>query len=238
MQRWLTSSILFVVVFTAVPTLVSAQEFRYMEFNPYISISSYASHDFTIGFPQTVTPVPGEFKLDDAFRGGFRWNVNTTRHWGEELFFNYEPNNAIFVRGGLAPLQQSFDIRVWNWGGNVMYYFNENENARGARPFLTTGMGGTIYQPTADAKQAARDPLRGNLPGFTTSNLFAFNYGGGLKYFFSGTWGLRMDVRGFLGPTPTFGLPRSSNNPSVVVFPASGAMNNVEASVGFIVRAR
>ena len=238
MKRWLTSSILFVVVFVAVPTLVTAQEFRNMEFNVFIAGSAYTENDFTVGFPQTITPVTGEFKLDTALRGGVRWNINTTRHWGEEVFFSYEPNKANFIRTGTASSQQSFDIRVWNWGGNVVYYFTEDEDSRGLRPFLTTGIGGTVYQPTGEAKQAARDPLQGNLPGFTTSNLFAFNYGGGVKFLFNDWWGVRLDVRGFVGPTPSFGLQRSSINPSAVVFPATGAMNSGEASVGFLVRVR
>jgi hypothetical protein len=238
MKRWLTSSILFVVVLGAVPAMVSAQEFRNMEFNPYLLVSAYSSPDFTIGFPQTITPVTGELKFDTAAGGGFRWNINTTRHWGEEVFFSYQANTATFARTGTVTSEQSFDIRVWNWGGNVVYYFSEDEDAQGLRPFLTTGLGGTVYQPTAEAKQAARDPLRGNLPGFGTSNLFAYNYGGGLKLGINHTFGLRLDVRGFLGATPSFGLPRNSINPSAVVFPASGAFNNGEASVGFFIRAR
>jgi opacity protein-like surface antigen len=234
MKRLLTSSVLFVVVLLTTPNAF-AQEFRNMELNVFISGAAYTKSDFMISFPQTVTPISGDLKLGNAIRGGARFNVNTTRHWGEEFFFSYEPNNARFSRTTPPEQSESFDIRIYNFGFNAMYYFSEEET-RGTRPFFSIGIGGTVYQPTASAKQVAQDPFEGNLPGFRSCAELALNYGVGFKQNLGSTLGFRMDVRGFVGRNPSFGLPRTSPDPGTVVFPVFGAIQDVEASAGIIVR--
>src|SRR5205823_608892 len=117
---------------------------------------------------------------------------------------------------------------------NAMYYLNEEES-RTTRPFISFGIGGTMYQPTAGARQAARDPFRGNLPGFESSAELAINYGIGFKHKLTSTYGFRMDLRGFTGRNPSFGIARSSADPTVPVFPATGAIHNLEASAGIVI---
>jgi hypothetical protein len=234
MKRLLTGSLLLLVVFLAIPAPLAAQEFRNMELNLFFGATGHSKNLYEIGFPQSPIPIRSEFKLVNSFRGGLRFNLNTTRHWGEEIFFSYEPNSANFI-GNTIPPQQNYDIRIFNFGINAMYYLNEEESHR-TRPFLSFGLGGTMYQPTAQARQTARDPFRGNLPGFESSAEFALNYGTGFKHALNDRWGFRMDLRGFVARTPTFGLPRSSSNPNVVVFPASGATHNVEVSAGILAR--
>jgi len=233
MKRLVRSSALFVVVLLALAHFAQAQEFRRLELNLFVAGSGQANEKYVVGFPQTFTPINGEFKMDPAIRGGVRFNVNTTAHWGEELFFSYEPNSASFTLKTTPEQTQSYDSRVMNFGLNAMYYINEEES-RKTRPFVSAGFGGTIYQPTAAAKEAARSPLQGNLPNFSSSTEMTFNYGIGFKRDCGESYGFRMDLRGFLGRNPDFGLARSSANPSEVVFPATGALNSVEASVGFI----
>jgi len=221
------------VVLLALPQVLQAQEFRHMELNLFVAGSSYTKKAFVIGFPQSAIPINEEFKLSGAIRGGLRFNVNTTGHWGEEFFFSYEPNKAHFARTTLPQLEQDFDIRVFNFGLNAMYYINEEES-RKTRPFVSFGFGGTAYQPTYAAIQEAQNPFQGNIPGFGSSTELTLNYGVGFKQDWRKNYGFRMDVRGFLGRSPSFSLPRSSSNPSEVVFPATGAIHNVEASAGII----
>ncbi len=235
MKRWLTGSILLVVVWLSTQTLLSAQEFRSVELNPFIAGSAHTKNQYEIGFPQTITPVQSQFKLDDVLRGGLRFNINTTGHWGEEFFFSYEPNNARFIRTSTPAQKQEYDIRVFNFGINAMYYLNEEES-RKTRPFISGGLGGTLYQPTSRSRAVGRDPLRGNLPGFESSAEFAVNYGVGFKRTMTDRFGLRMDARGFVGRNPSFGLPRSSPDQNTVVFPANGAIHNLEVSAGFIIK--
>jgi hypothetical protein len=40
--------------------------------------------------------------------------------------------------------------------------------------------------------------------------------------------------RGYLSKPPSFGIPHESNDPTVTVFPISGALSNGEASGGLI----
>src|SRR4030095_6955797 len=161
--------LLVVVCSLSSPKWSSAQEFRNMELNIFMAGSAYTKNTFESSYPQTIIPIQGKFRLDTALRGGVRFNINTTGHWGEEAFFSYEPNTAHFIRVSPSSQEQSYNIRVMNWGLNVMYYLNEEES-RGTRPFLSIGLGGSTFQPKAEDKRIARDPLRGNLPGFETSN--------------------------------------------------------------------
>jgi len=234
MKRSLLSLILLVVVL-GVPSMAFSQEFRNLELNPFLAGSGHTKSLYTIGFPQTIAPISGEFKYKNALRGGLRFNINTTGHWGEELFFSYEPNTAQ-IRRKTAP-QHELDLgtRILNFGVNALYYINENEDAH-MRPYLTFGVGGTMDRPTAVAIQVANDPLQGNLPGFSSDSYLALNYGFGFKQRLSKDFGFRLDVRGFVTRNPTFGLPRSSPDASAVVFPATGAASNLEVSVGMIIR--
>jgi hypothetical protein len=235
MKRSLSSIVLFLVVLLSLPAMGWAQDFRNVELNPFVSFNTSTNSNFEIVFPQAIVPIQEQFKLNDTLGGGFRFNINTTRHWGEEAFFSYQPNKAHFIRTTAPRVDQAYDIRIYNFALNAMYYLNEDEGHH-TRPFLTAGIGATVNQPTAHASQVANDPLQGNLPGFGTSAEFAFNYGAGVKHYVSEAIGFRVDARGYVAPNPTFGLARKSSDPNAVVFPASGAMQTLEVSAGIIFR--
>ena len=99
---------------------------------------------------------------------------------------------------------------------------------------MSFGIGGTLYRPTDEAKAIARDPLRGNLGGIDNSSELAFNYGIGLKAKISDRIGFRVDGKGFISRTPSFGFARESTDPNATVFAAGGAFHNAEASAGLI----
>src|ERR1051326_4892781 len=165
-----------------------------MELNPFVAFTAHTKSNYEIGFPQSIIPIEEQFKLNDKIRGGLRFNVNTTGHWGEEVFFSTELNKAHFIKKTAPARDQVYDIRIYNFGANVMYYLNEAENQH-TRPFLSAGLGGTVYQPTAHSLDVANDPLRGNTPGFESSTELAFNYGIGLKQSLGDPFGLRLDAR-------------------------------------------
>lgn len=235
MKRSIRRSALSIVVLLGLTGIAQAQEFKNMELTPFVAGTAHTKNQFEIGFPQTITPIKGEFLLDDAIRGGMRLNIHTTGHWGQEFYFGYEPNRAHFVRKTSPQQNQELAIRVYNFGLNAMYYLREEEDLP-IRPFISAGIGGILYQPTADARQIANDPLRANLPGFESSAEVAINVGVGFKKNLTKMLGVRMDVRGYVSRNPKFGLPRSSSDPSAAVFPASGSIENMEASVGLIIK--
>jgi hypothetical protein len=204
-----------------------------IEINPFFGGSWYESKNFEIGFPQSITPIPGKFRLDRAWRGGVRLGVYTRGHWSQEFYYSYEPNVAHIIRVGAPSTSVNLPLSVNNYGVNAIYYLNGSES-NAVRPFVSAGIGGTAYLFKSEATSIARDPLRGNLPDLDNSNELTFNYGIGLKTRSSGWLGFRADVRGFVSRPPSFGLARHSNDPNATVFPVGGAFNNAEATAGLV----
>lgn len=232
MSRRLTSLIVTVGLCLWLSIAAFGEENSY-ELNLFGGGSWYSSHQFQIGFPQSLTPIPGQFRLDHAVRAGFRFGVYTRGHWGEEFYYSYEPNKAHISRT-LAPVSSAdLPIQVHTYGATALYYLNDDES-RSVRPFLSIGVGGVLYRLTSDAIAFAHDPTRGNLLSAGNSNELALQYGIGVKTRASSWLGFRADVRGFVGGSPAFGLPRTSSDPAATVFPGGGAQNNVEATAGVI----
>lgn len=203
------------------------------ELNPFFGVSAHTKNQFQIGAPQASPPINAKFELSDALRYGVRLNVANHGHWGEEFFYSFEHNRARYVRQTVPLNIVDLPIQIHNFGVTALFYFSENEKAK-TRPFLDFGLGASIYKPTKESKIIAADPTIGNLPGFGQSNEISFHYGVGFKHRISRIVGLRMDVRHFIGRNPSFSMSRQSENASEQVFPASGAIHNVEATGGLI----
>jgi hypothetical protein len=234
MTRWLTSSVLVIGVILAFSGAAAAQIAQDLELNFFLAYSRHSDNNFETGFPQALTPIRGQFRLDHTLRGGVRANVFSSGHWGQEFFYSYEPN-VVGLRRRTPPARRvDLPIQVHNLGVNALYYFDEDEEQI-TRLFASFGLGTSIYRPTDEARQIARDPFRGNLGDFDTSAELALNYGFGVKTRMRSRLGLRFDVRGFLGRNPSFGIPRQSDDPNVVVLPAGGAIHNLEVSAGIVV---
>jgi hypothetical protein len=233
MGRQLAKGIVTLGMWLCFSSAAFAQLKDNIEINVFGGGGWYSSKDFEIGFPQSATPITGKFKLDPAWRGGVRLGVFTRGHWSQEFFYSYERNNAQFNR--LTPPTSSLDlpIQVHNYGVTALYYLDENES-NAVRPFLSIGVGGTVYRLSREAKFIATNPLEANIPDVNNSSELTMNYGFGLKTRTSGWLGFRADVRGYLGRPPSFGLARQSNDPNATVFPITGAMNNAEVSAGLV----
>jgi hypothetical protein len=204
-----------------------------IEINVFGGGSFYNSKDYEISAPQSVVPIEGLFRFNKSWRGGVRLGVFTRGHWGQEFFYSYEPNVAHFIRR--TPPTGSIDLSlgIHNYGVTALYYLNDNES-NNVRPFLSAGVGGTLYHFSPEAQAFARDPLRGNLPDLNYSNELSFNYGVGVKTRGASWLGFRADVRGVVGRTPSFGLARHSTDPNATVFPVSGGLWNGEATAGLV----
>jgi outer membrane protein W len=233
MRRWLKSALLAVGVIFMLSGAAYAQLSQDLELNIYGGGAIYSKKTYEISFPQSPTPIAGQFKLDETLRGGLRLNVYTRGHWGQEFFYSYEPNTAHFTRQTTPQTSLNLELNVHNVGINALYYLSDNEERR-VRPFLGIGIGTAIYMPTGRARAIARDPLRGNVADLDTANELTLNYGAGVKAKLKSWIGVRMDVRGFSGRNPSFGLARESSDPNATVFPAGGAIHNGEVSVGFV----
>ncbi|MBI4474389.1 MAG: outer membrane beta-barrel protein [Acidobacteria bacterium] len=233
MRRWLTCSTLVVGACLMLSTAAEAQLVQDFQLNFFAAGSAYTRNDFEIGFPQTITPVPGTLSFNESIRGGIRVNVYTRGHWGQEFFYSYEPNQMKLTRRTTPESTLQLDMQVHNLGANALYYLKESEEAR-VRPFLSIGLGAMVYRFTPEAKQIARDPFRGNLRDLDGSRELALNYGTGVSAQMSRRFGVRIDLRGFLSRSPSFGLARQSGDPNATVLPATGAIHNLEVSTGIV----
>ena len=232
-MRRLTIGAFMMAVFVLTAGQAFAQDEGNLELNLFFGGSWHSTNKYEIGFPQAVTPIQQQFKFNQGFRGGVRFNVFNSGHWGEEFVYSFETNDARFITISPTAAELELGTQIHQFAVNTLYYFDADQGLT-VRPFLSFGIGGTLFRPTDEAKSIASDPLRGNLPGFGESTSFAFNYGFGLKARMANRVGFRFDFKGFLMRTPSFGLPRQSDDPNATVFPAGGAFHNVSATAGLI----
>lgn len=236
MSRWPSTAIAVFALYGCMASTANAQYYHLrdnIEVNVFGGGSWYTHSDFEVSFPQSVTPINDRLSFDRAVVGGVRLGVYTHRHWSEEFFYSYAPSTTQLFRSTPPATAVSLPTRIQNYGVTALYYFYDDESHH-VRPFLSIGVGGTLYYLTTEAKAFARDPARGNLPPLRNSNELSMNYGVGVKTRLNHWLGFRADVKGFLGATPSFGLPHQSDNPAQAVLPVTGATNNGEASAGLV----
>src|SRR5581483_4292385 len=229
MSQRLWNGIAVIVLFACMSTSAYAQLKDNFEVNIFGAGSWYTENHYEISAPQSSVPVEGQFRLDRAIRGGVRVGVYTRGHWGEEFFYSYEPNRMHLTRSTAPVTALNLPMQVHNYGINALYYFNDDQS-RSVRPFVSIGVGGTLYWLPADSQAFLHDHLRGDIPSMHSSNELEMNYGFGVKTRISNWLGFRADAKGFLGPTPSFGLPHKSSDPTASVLPLTGPFQNAEAS--------
>src|SRR5215471_2048930 len=203
---------------------------RSAELSLSMGYSDYSKKLFTIGQPQTATPINGSMTLSDGTMYEARINFYTKRHLGAEFLYGYQYGGVNFaVNSGSSfgvPLQ------VHTIGLNGLYYLSGPRSAW--RPFVTIGGGAVIYRPSTGGQAAAKDPLQGNFDTFFETSRASGNVGAGLKRPITNTIGFRADAGFVLSRVPTFGLPESSGTPSATVLPVGGLVHGFRASAGVI----
>jgi outer membrane protein W len=232
MSRRLSNAILVMALYGWMSTAAYAQRDN-VELNVFGGGSWFTHKDYQVNFPQTTVPVNGFFHLDRAIVGGVRVGVYTRGHWSEEFFYSYQPNKSNFISTTLTTTPLVLPIHVHNYGITALYYFKEDE-AQTVRPYLSIGVGGTLYQLTTEAEAFVKNPLQGNIPEMHSSNELAMNYGFGVKARINNWVGFRADATGYLGAVPSFGLPHTSSDPNAEVLPLTGAIHNGQASAGLV----
>jgi opacity protein-like surface antigen len=156
----------------------------------------------TIGLSQEFADVPSEYTVDDGLRIGSRMAINSGNFIGHEFTYAWQ-------RSKLKILGQEY-------GGmsihNIYYNFVLHATPEGSavRPFITGGAGVSVFNP----------PGVSSLSGYG-DNKFGYNYGAGLKFKVTDTYGVRLDVRDYVTGKP-FDLPENG-----------GRLHNLEISAGF-----
>jgi len=183
-------------------------------------------------------------KLHDDWLAGGRIAFNPTRHFGFELWMDYDRANVSFrlpSNGDVYPPTSpfagapiptySFQAANWMWGLDPII----NLKPRGSKfqPYLEAGVGGVTFSPDSSAIDHARDPIVNS--SFYSARLdqdtrFQINYGGGLKWHLTDHWGFRLDARGFWSHNPTYNLPTDPTNG--IYIPSGYSLNGFQATIG------
>src|SRR6266850_1841361 len=136
MDRRLKSAIFVLFAFVFLPNAAMAQLEDNLEVNLFGGGSVYSDKKFEIGFPQSILPVQGAFKLSNAIRAGFRVGVYTRGHWSEEFFYSYDQSTAHFIRRSAPTNSVDLSLGIHNYGITALYYLREDESYN-IRPFLS-----------------------------------------------------------------------------------------------------
>jgi len=193
--------------------------------------ANFSRKTFTIGSPQSSTPITAGMQMNSGKMYESRINFFTSNRIGAEVLYGYQYSGVTFTR--TAPDQASFSvpIQVHTLSVNLLYYPVGKPDS-GWRPFVEVGGGAVIYRPSSGGQTAAKDPLQGNFDTFFESSRAAATVGAGVKRALTNTLGFRVDAGMMATRVPTFGLPESSTQSNATVLPVGGLVRTVRVSAG------
>jgi hypothetical protein len=230
MKRTILLSVFCLLGFAG-STWAQGLSFKSAELSLSMGETSFQSKPFTIGQPQSSTPITGSMQLNSSKMYEARINFYTKDRWGAEALYGYQYSGVTFKTN--QPSSFSVPLQIHTIGVNLLYFPFGKANSTW-RPFLTVGGGAVIYRPSTGGAAAAKDPLQGNFDTFFETSRASGNVGVGLKRPITNTIGFRADAGLVLTRVPTFGLPESSGTPSATVLPVGGLVRSVRASAGLI----
>jgi len=145
---------------------------------------------------------PAEYTLDDGIRIGSRMALNNGTFIGHEFSYAWQRSNLKILGDDFG----SMSIH------NIYYNFVLHATPEGSavRPFITGGGGVSVFNPPGVSSFSGAG-----------DNKFGYNYGAGVKFKVTDSYGIRLDIRDHVTGKP-FDLPDSS-----------GGLHNLEISAGF-----
>lgn len=169
-----------------------------VELGPYGGGSFFSSGFFRSNSPTPNTGVSYNFVNGGVL--GFRVRENLAEHFGLEQSFTFLGNNNAQFPGALLGTR----LRQFYVNGNLIGYDNESR----VRPYFSGGIGVSMFSPTDEAKRQTL-PTRSAIG---SSNEFAYNFGGGLKFKLTDRFGLDFSLRNFVHKTPAFDSPTTGRD--------------------------
>jgi len=215
---------------------VSAQglNIRSAELSLSMGYTNFTNKTFTIGQPQSSTPINGKMDLSNGNMYEARINFYTRKRLGAEFLYGYQYSGVNFTTGSAGATNKfGVPLQVHTIGLNGDYYLVADTKAVW-RPFVTIGGGAVIYRPSTGGQRSAKDPLEGNFDTFFETSRGYGTAGAGVKRTVTKSIGLRADAGVLLSKVPTFGLPESSAITSATVLPVGGLVRSFRASAGVI----
>lgn len=196
--------------------------------------NSFSEKTWTIGSPQSSTPISGRMILNSGKMYEARINFYNSRHIGSEFLYGYQYSSVTISRESPSTLSFSAPLQVHTLALNLLYY-PLGESGSPWRPFVTIGGGAIIYRPSTGGQASAKDPLQGNFDTFFESSRGSGTVGAGVKRPLSRGLGFRADAGVSFTKVPNFGLPESSAQTNATVLPVGGLVHSVRASAGLII---
>jgi hypothetical protein len=196
--------------------------------------TSFSKKTFTIGTPQSSTPINGAMQLNTGKMYEARINFYNSRRIGSEFLYGYQYSGVAFTRSSPSTASFNVPLQIHTLSLNLLYY-PLGETTSTWRPFITIGGGAVIYRPSTGGQASAKDPLQGNFDTFFESSRGSGTVGAGIKHPITRTLGFRADAGAVFTKVPTFGLPQSSTQSNATVLPVSGLARSVRASAGLII---
>ncbi|HEY2381810.1 MAG TPA: hypothetical protein VGK48_11585 [Terriglobia bacterium] len=199
-----------------------------------IGYTDFSNKSFTIGQPQTATPINGKMTLSNGKMYEAHINFYTQRHLGGEFLYGYQYGGVTFATSGANVASRTFGVplQVHTIGINGLYYLTSAKSTW--RPFVSLGGGAMIFRPSTGGQASAKDPLEGNFDTFFETSRGFGMAGGGVKHPITKSIGFRADAGAMFSKVPTFGLPESSATTSATVLPVGGIIHSFRASAGVI----
>jgi hypothetical protein len=198
------------------------------EYNNFLELNIYAGwSDY-----QKISTGLGS-KIDGAVILGGRATENFWNYVGIEEDFNaYSWNKYNFLSNppNANVANQPFPIHTLQPAVDLVLHFTPRDHK--FRPFVAAGVGGSFDKLGKDGKQWGEAfPASAGFSGFTSDERFQGNFGGGIKYQASKWFGIRLDVRGFDGLAPRFGLSSSPGSGAVYI-PVGKDLYGIQATGG------
>src|SRR5262249_34661153 len=142
MKRYLVLAALSILATTG-SVFAQGLNIRSAELSLSAGYTNFTSKSFTIGQPQSSTPIHGSMDLRNGTMYEARINFYTNKRFGAEFLYGYQYGGVNFKTD---TNNSSFGVplQVHTIGLNLDYYFVSDPNARW-RPFVTLGGGAVIY---------------------------------------------------------------------------------------------
>src|ERR1051326_439473 len=232
MKRYVFPSIVLYVLMSGA-AFAQGLSIKSAELSLSIGETNFSSKSFTIGPPQSATPIKGSMDLSSGKMYEAHINFYNSKRLGSEVLYGYQYGGVTFHRTTAPASSFGIPLQVHTLTVNLLYYPFTQLNSPW-RPFVFFGGGAVIYRPSSGGQRAAKDPLQGNFDTFFETSRGTGIVGVGVKRPVTKSIGFRADAGVQLTKVPTFGLPESSGQVSATVLPVGGTVRTFRASAGVI----
>jgi hypothetical protein len=158
------------LAFAMMPAVSSASQM--------VEITPFAGQRYGGGFYDSNSS--SDVEVADANAYGLMIDFDTEPDKQIELYFSHQDTHLAST--GIYTGTPLFDLTIDYFHIGGLYMFPTDELPESVRPFVSSTVGLTRMAPKGS--------------GLTTENRFSISIGGGAKYFFNKSLGIRFDVRG------------------------------------------